>query len=358
MAQTVYIFGAGASVPTGAPTMASFIDAAEEARAELQDGELAEAFDQFFDLVQSRLQLLHAKSTLSLQNIETVLGLVEMAELVRRLPGSQVEDIARLANATRMVLAETIESRTRFAFTDNNWQPPTEYLRIARSIAEPRESGRSASVACVTFNYDVALDFALHWSNLSIDYGLGPTVRDAVPLLKLHGSLNWGQCTKCSAVRAVQLAQVFQSNRINPRFKGKLPLRATHALNQMLPHCPDDLPRRVPAIVPPSWNKTQYHRAFSSVWARTAQEISEAREIYVIGYSLPKTDSFFRDLLALGLAGGTRLKLFEVVNPDAEVSGRFLEMLGPEARDRFQGAQSTFTDWSSSKFRGRKPFVV
>lgn len=337
--------------------MASFIDAAEDARTELKDDQLVEAFRLFFDLVQSRLQLLHAKSSLSLQNIETVLGLVEMAELVRRLPGSEVDDIQSLANATRIVLAETIESRTRFAFTDNNWQPPSDYLRIAKSIAEPRESGQSPSVACITFNYDVALDFALHWSNLPIDYGLASIATGAVPLLKLHGSLNWGQCTKCSAVRAVQLAQVFQATRTNPRFKGKLPLRATHALNQMLPHCPGDHPRRVPAIVPPSWNKTQYHRAFSAVWARAAHEISEAREIYVIGYSLPKTDSFFRDLLALSLAGSTRLKRFEVVNPDAEVSGRFLDMLGPEARERFHSAQSSFTDWATSKFAGRLAFV-
>lgn len=338
--------------------MASFMDAAEETRAEMKDGELAEAFDQFFDLVQGRLQLLHAKSSLSLQNIETVLGLVEMAELVQRLPGTEVADIRRLANATRMVLAETIESRTRFDFTENSWRPPAEYLRIAKSIAELRSGGVTASVACITFNYDVALDFALHWTDLDIDYGLDHTSAGSVPLLKLHGSLNWGQCTKCSTVRAVALGQVFQTTHVHPRFKGKLALRATHSLNQMLPHCPEDLPRRVPAIVPPSWNKTQYHKAFRSVWARAAQEISEAREIYVIGYSLPPTDSFFRDLLALGLAGASRLRRFEVVNPDALVSGRFRELLGPEVRERFQGSESSFTDWASSKFGRRGPHVL
>ena len=53
----------------------------------------------------------------------------------------------------------------------------------------------------VTFNYDLALDFALYWSTLDIDYGFqvpGPDPR-GVGLYKLHGSLP--QATRTSIVK-------------------------------------------------------------------------------------------------------------------------------------------------------------
>ena len=53
-------------------------------------------------------------------------------------------------------------------------------------------------------------------------------------------------------------------------------------------------------IVPPTWNKTEYHSNLSHVWHEAAVELGSARNIYVFGYSLPETDSFFRYLFALG----------------------------------------------------------
>ena len=41
----------------------------------------------------------------------------------------------------------------------------------------------------------------------------------------------------------------------------------------------------LPMIVPPTWNKSQYHAALSRVWSLAAQELTEAEDIYVIGYS-------------------------------------------------------------------------
>ena len=103
-------------------------------------------------------------------------------------------------------------------------------------------------------------------------------------------------------------------------------------------------------LVPPTWNKTQYHEYFAKIWSRAADELSDAQDITVIGYSLPESDAFFRDLVALGLEGATRLRRFTVVDPDTKVAERFNRLLGPDARHRFTHVQAPFEDFAADRF--------
>ena len=93
-----------------------------------------------------------------------------------------------------------------------------------------------------------------------------------------------------------------------------------------------------PVIVPPTWNKSDYHQALSQVWGKAAQELSEARSIFICGYSLPETDAFFRLLYALGTVGQFPLGKIIVYNPEdaGSVDKRFRQMLGPGAIARYQ----------------------
>jgi hypothetical protein len=118
----------------------------------------------------------------------------------------------------------------------------------------------------------------------------------------------------------------------------------------MSPHCPGDVLSPTAAIVPPSWNKTQYARTFSSVWARAAKELSEAREIIVAGYSMPESDSFFRDLLALSVAGPTRIRELHVVNPMQDIGERIMKLLGPELRNRFRPSVGNFENFVQQRY--------
>jgi hypothetical protein len=84
---------------------------------------------------------------------------------------------------------------------------------------------------------------------------------------------------------------------------------------------------------------------FWPVWSRAAAEIAEAEEIIVAGYSLPPSDTFFRELVALALAGPAKVKVFRVINPDSAVAGRIREMLGPTLKNRFVQDGSRFEDY-------------
>jgi hypothetical protein len=349
MARTVYVFGAGASAHLGVPVMGRFIDVADDLRRSTEVSH--DAFELFFKLIQDRLPQLHAKSVVDLTNIESVFSLVEMGSLVGRLPGTPENEVGSARLATRRVLAETVEETCLFAVSQGQWQPSSPYLSIANQVELSNKSAPSSSIALITFNYDLGLDFALHWSNLVIDYGLDSQVQPGkVPLLKLHGSLNWTACDVCGLIRPLAFEQIFrlEGNRRLRAGTTRFPLRASRCLSNLGSHCSKSPIDREPALVPPSWNKTQYQQQFKQIWRHAAKELSEADDIRVIGYSLPQSDAFFRDLLALGLAGTSRLKSFTVIDPLADVAERFQTLLGPDARGRFRHYKDGFENYSKA----------
>jgi hypothetical protein len=99
-----------------------------------------------------------------------------------------------------------------------------------------------------------------------------------------------------------------------------------------------------PFIVPPTWNKGSYHKALKPVWQTAASRLAAATKVYVIGYSLPDSDLFFRYLFALGSVGKEVLERFWVFNPDPEVSERFENLLGPGARRRYRYFKQNFNE--------------
>jgi len=117
------------------------------------------------------------------------------------------------------------------------------------------------------------------------------------PLMKLHGSLNWAQCAKCQTVLR---DEYFNRRRIlGPAPDAVFRLPITVDLDQQQ-HC-DQPCSKDPLIVPPTWNKAQYHKSIAKVWQRAARELSDAENIIVIGYSLPDSDQFFHYFLPLGI---------------------------------------------------------
>jgi hypothetical protein len=324
--------------------MESFIDRAEEILKHEPQSVTKADFELVLDLIANRLQRLHAKSRVDLTNIESVFSLVEMGRLLRSFPETSGYDkIEQAASAIRRVLAETIQHYCRFQWLDGQWKPPEPYDALVKANVK---QGNIA--AFITFNYDIAIDFALHWNRHSIDYGLGRG--GVVPLLKLHGSLGWTTCS-CGEVIPLTMDQVFQELLV--RQNGKYAIPGLQRLSGIDPHCAHGKISGEPAIVPPSWNKTQYHAQFSSIWGRAAKELAEAEEITVIGYSLPDSDSFFRDLIALGMYGSVRLRRFRVVNSDTNVEAKFRALLGPECERRFQFDHVTFEKMFEPKLQVR-----
>ena len=215
-----------------------------------------------------------------------------------------------------------------------------ELIKYLLNDATPKQT-----VSVITFNYDLACDFAFFKSGIHVDYALGENVHArAVPLLKLHGSLNWAFCPELDKVVPWTMKAHF--SQFTWRY---IPDDAKTVFLKMIPHLgafkyedKEVIPE--PVLVPPTWNKTEHHRNLADVWSRAAKELSEAENIFVIGYSLPETDAFFKYLFALGTVGTNLLKRMWVFNPDASgvVEKRFKSILGPAASARFQYVPASF----------------
>ncbi len=80
MADTVFILGAGASKEAGAPLMGEFLDVAHNLWK--TEGSTMPAFETVFRGI-SRLQQVHSKAKLDIQNVESVFAAFEMAKTLR-----------------------------------------------------------------------------------------------------------------------------------------------------------------------------------------------------------------------------------------------------------------------------------
>jgi hypothetical protein len=78
MSKTVFILGAGASVPCGGPTMANFLDVAREEWAAGRTDRFTGSFQKVFTAI-GKMQQVFAKARLDSTNIEAVFTALELA---------------------------------------------------------------------------------------------------------------------------------------------------------------------------------------------------------------------------------------------------------------------------------------
>ncbi len=345
MAKNVIILGAGASREYGAPVMKNFLDVAARLHAAGKSGKHSDSFKRVFEAI-SRLQAVHSKSEFDLVNIESIFTGFELAKTLKKFPGIEAEQIDQLIDDLKWVIVSTLQETIRFPVEGQHicGHPPIE--SFVKGLISKRENNKINS-AILTFNYDILFDVAM-MRHVGVDYGIQrqPNAIDWLPLLKLHGSLNWATNTETGDVVPWFLSKYFTRYSLDYYFNGSeagVPIGdqlSDYGKGQNEPEKLDG----IPVIVPPSWNKADSHRAISKVWSRAAEELTEAQSIFIIGYSLPETDSFFRQLYALGTVGEALLERFWVFNPDKTREPIFRAILGPGARERYSFFEMKFSE--------------
>lgn len=349
MSNVVFILGAGASKQAGAPLMGNFLDVASDLFRSNLVNDKKEHFERVFSVI-GGLQAVHSKAQLDLNNIESIFTALELGKVIQRVPGIEYSEIPTAIASLKELIVKTLETTIEFPTYKTDIRVPEPYEKFTSLIWHLREQAfPNQSVAVISFNYDIALDFALYKANLGPNYVIekAPQQNDGVDLLKLHGSLNWATEKNSKRIKPLHLSDYMNHHRatgLEDRGKVNLPI-GSHLLEYFTMRAPmkfDVEPE--PVIVPPSWNKAEYHHALSDIWACAANHLAEAESIFIIGYSLPETDSFFRHLYALGSVGKSTLRRIFVYNPDdsGETDRRFKELLGPGSIARYKYIPKTF----------------
>jgi hypothetical protein len=345
MSKVVFVLGAGCSKICGAPLMADFLDVASRLHSTGKVSNQATHFEKVFKAI-GALQAVHSKSQLDLNNIESVFNAFEVANTIGKLPGFQVEEIPGVIDSLKKVIVSTIEGTIRFPTQKSYIGAPPPYNSFADLLKYIMfDAFPPMSVSVITFNYDIAMDMALYRAGMGVDYSLESGVStSSVPLLKLHGSLNWASKADDDTVISLPLDKYLHVYHANPFSESSgcyIPIG-----NQLQEYFSRQANVEVKAeavIVPPSWSKAEHHQALSRVWSRAAKELGEAEYMFIIGYSLPDTDAFFRLLYALGTVGDAPFKRIEVFNPDASIRSKFENLMGLGATARFKYTYVDFT---------------
>ena len=315
--------------------MSNFIDKAEEIFHNPNEPE-RESFKLFFKAY-DLLKQVHTKATLDTDNIETVYGALEMAAFCGHLGDLTKEELEKkLLPAVKLVIARTIEESIRFPFRGGIACPPSPYESLYQSLLQLPDHYNN--VAFITFNYDLCLEYTFNYFQAPFSYCINETLEDnIIPLLKLHGSLNWfANDENIYELNVTELNAKQTDKDWECFFDPPTQIIKTKGL---------DHTSNAPVIVPPSWDKGGFQRQIQPAWKVASKCLREAEYLFFIGYSMPESDAFFRYLFALGTAGSTRIKKIHVIDINPEkgvVDQHYRSLFSPSSINRYKYDKSEF----------------
>ena len=280
-------------------------------------------------------------------------------------PRMRLEELFCRLEMLRM-LGRSVTMRTDGQWNEwkEAWKHPSDALRdlIAIVMAHGRPTDRSGyadfaqrvvtdhgekptnTYAVLTLNYEIGLECAIkvlydnnHSTFMGVrkfiqerdihpDLGTGlmfhyalphrppPPTLEAVPILKLHGSCNWGFCPECMNASHLNLEVLKHGCKIGD-LAGRPDKRKVcrwHTADWRL--CPN----YVPHIVPPTWNKWMGDPTTRHIWRQGYAILNRCRKLFLVGTSLPETDVHLGHLIRMAFGKRNRDPEVYVVNPVCE----------------------------------------
>lgn len=248
---------------------------------------------------------------------------------------------ANLACALRLIrrIGSVIEERESKCGADVNSRLPHWLIRLAHWMHDEQ-------VSILSFNYDTLLEKAFELIDISeVDDGQAARPLDPINLypielhqsgvnagkqnlataeiVKLHGSINWYYSG----------AREYFGEALH--YLPPLSLRSDRkTLFQQKP------PDKTPLIVPPVSDKLSYfnHEAIRFLWSTAKRRLSEATNVYCVGFSFPQADLHTRFFLQDRVRSK---KILYLVNPDESLYDRVASFVpeGWEVNGEFLGQQ-------------------
>jgi len=294
--KTVLFLGAGFSAAFGHPTMNHFLEEVAS-RTKLSDNDTSLVADLILEARRAN-SFLESSPT----NIEDILSFAVMGDRL----GLRGEDGKERAPRIKSIIGKVYSA---LKDEDNYWKQ----YRVLGNLLGKTASDWPEGLAIITTNYDLNIECALHYHNEASDYGFECTelregqsaslcVKRGIPLLKLHGSVNWfkNEDPKGGVLVDARLIKV-PAGIILPRV------------------CMENhKPGKAPLLVPPSFLKPELDSPLPQVWQKAAQHLNQAETVAFIGYSFPPSDVEMKFFLAKSLAGNAKLQRLLVYDIEAD----------------------------------------
>lgn len=279
MKNIVYFLGAGFSVPAGLPVISNFLFKAKDQYFSNTDH--YKYFKQVFAYIDG---LSRAKNftAVDLYNVEEIFSIADTHELLGKGFKKDLEQFIKDViiyhtpiflksesyNSPDKVLGDSVICRRYLGFMaailNINFEKDKDQT-WAEARAVPKPLANGINYKFISLNYDNLVENSIDFFRKNYSCSLN------VELAKLHGSID-------------------------------------------------------SSIVPPTWNK--HINRLDDAWKNAAQWLSEANEIRILGYSLPKTDMYIKHLFTTALLESKNLQKIDVIclDHDGIVESRYKEM--------------------------------
>jgi hypothetical protein len=238
-----------------------------------------------------------------------------------------------------------------------------------RALLEPLYR-RDVQPSVVSLNYDVIVDNAMFslsddcQGQRPPDYAVSIATQRYAGfcasgtfgrLLKIHGSLNWLYCPRCSRLdlfvsEGMRTAKALNELYDSVPFNDAYSCRGTPCRNG--PQCDGFVS---PILITPTYVKDYENPHIKAVWTAAERAMGEADRAVIIGYSLPTDDVEVAMLLKRGLnhLDRNRITVIEYVEGDLDKSAAQRTTLEQHPTgQRFRSLFGGGLDWHTTGFGG------
>jgi hypothetical protein len=344
----VLLLGAGFSQPWGPPVMSQFIQRATDQyfnhRSQSPPNPLGAHYGHMLDFRRE----CRGASWLFNRDWDNIEELYTQADLLRLTYPSSSRKVA--GNIGAEALCEHIAWAIWDVYRICKVNEPPALGKVLSSIKT--QTAKELIPAIITTNYDVLCECGLNhglppgaprhkcfypgFDDQNIEpaqsgfkrqaTGSSPEFVDGVasgriPIVKLHGSVNWFEAEELSKRTRKKEWLAFQRFGFVPG-QGEGHLCGINKPDFALSEFGAELraggfrEHVVPAIIPPMLGKLAVHPTVAAQWRAAIEILQRARTLDIIGYGFPETDVFMLRLLSEGLRRNEGLEEIMIVNRD------------------------------------------
>ncbi|MFX1275519.1 MAG: SIR2 family protein [Promethearchaeota archaeon] len=167
----------------------------------------------------------------------------------------------------------------------------------------------------ISTNYDILVDNKMRNEHYSIDYGI-PIVKDTdmkegergrLKLIKLHGSLNWAKCSKCSSVKVFPDKVLSSVEFLRDPCQRKEPCKGSY--NKIF-------------LIPPTYFKEFKAHKLKTLIRSSINVLTNTTHIFFCGYSFPDMDMHVKYLLKQSMINSKNIPEIMIINiPNDKIKG-------------------------------------
>ncbi len=349
MTDNVIILGAGASVDAGIPLLANFVEKMWEFAITGKHNRQSLSNDDkkiFAEAVKVRNELdgYHGRAAFDDRNIEDILSILSF-----NLIGGKKSDREKLEWFIKAI-TRTIELTCKVTHNGrlDEIQDDDEcyiYRSFWRNLFSHFKDSALSFPTIISFNYDLVLERSLFRSLIGTEYNLqgNPFPFNGIKLKYYYGLISeLVYMAKYVAFRrmkygGLKLEEGMILEKTNPSDHERLldieiiKLHGSLNFPQNKNHEFDPIKvSEKPYIMPPIINKW-VGKNEETMWSIGLKRLREAKNIIIVGYSLPQTDIYLQYFLRAGVGPNVNLNKIIVYNPTLFASGKDNELM----RERF-----------------------